>query len=188
MLNRQRQDWQAFAAAAKAKGFCTLAIDMRGHGSSISGPGGQKLAWKSFSDAQFQGILKDIQAAHDYLLKQKNVDPNAVGVVGASIGANLSVMYAAQHPGQIKSVVLLSPGQEYHGVKPADAIRKYPGKMLFYASPGDDYSYKSVEAFIASAKDRAMFMKMEGDGHGTQLLKQYPEQVDHILAWLAQNL
>jgi pimeloyl-ACP methyl ester carboxylesterase len=188
MLGRDRADWRHFARKAAAANIACLAIDLRGHGQSIVGANNANLAWKNFKDEKFMGMTSDVQAAYDWLLKQREIDPAHVGIVGASIGANIAAIYAADHPQQIRSVVLLSPGLAYHSVKPAAAVAKFPGKMLFYAAPGDDYAYDSVKQLAASAADRSEVRELPGDAHGTQLFDKYPDTVDKIVAWLGENI
>jgi pimeloyl-ACP methyl ester carboxylesterase len=188
MLNRDRSDWRHFARKAAEKNIACLAIDMRGHGQSLYGPDNKKLVWKNFKDPQFQGMQMDVAAAYDYLIAQKQVNPRHIGILGASIGANVAAIYAGDHAQQINAIALLSPGVDYHGVKPEAAVKKFPGRMLFFAAPDDEYAYRSVEQMVASAPDRAEFRKMTGGGHGTDLFEQFPEMADQIIAWFGQNL
>lgn len=44
----------------------------------------------------------------------------------------LAVTYAAENAEKAKALVLLSPGLDYRGVTTEEAVRNFPGNMLFY--------------------------------------------------------
>lgn len=189
MMNHTRADWRDFSALAAKENFCSVAIDLRGHGESTQGPGGKKLDWHQFKDVEFQGMIRDVEAAYGYLIKEKNVDPGRIGIVGASIGANLAVKFAAAHPGAVRAVVLLSPGRDYRSVKIDADVNRFAGKMFFYASRGDRYSFDSCAALAAAAKDRAVGRTLDqGEAHGTDILTARPAAGAEIVAWLKQNI
>ena len=188
MLGRTHRDWFDFAAAARAKGFCTIAIDLRGHGQSNRDKSGKKFFWKTMSKGDFRNAVHDVDAAYKYLTQYSHIDMSRVGIVGASVGANIGVGYAAKHPGAIKAVALLSPGKNYRGVDAVAAVQAYPGKMLFYSAPGDSYSYNSSKALVAMAKDRSLFRDFPGKVHGTRVFAHGGKYMSDILDWLDRNL
>ncbi|MCM8775666.1 MAG: lysophospholipase, partial [Candidatus Omnitrophica bacterium] len=81
--------------------WSTMAMDFRGHGDSIEWKG-KDLDWKAFSHEGFRTMLRDIDAAVQHLNSKDNV-----WLVGASMGANLALEYAKDHPG-IHGLVLMS--------------------------------------------------------------------------------
>ncbi|NIL98484.1 MAG: alpha/beta fold hydrolase, partial [Planctomycetales bacterium] len=85
MLNSNRSVWEAFAAQLTDAGYVALAVDMRGHGET----GGER-EWEKARD--------DLARAWRYLADQSDVDPGRTAVVGASIGANLALITAADEP------------------------------------------------------------------------------------------
>jgi dienelactone hydrolase len=133
-------------------------------------------------------MVKDVQAAFDYLVKQKNVNPNKIGIIGASIGANLGVTFAADNPGKVKAVALLSPGKTYRGVATEPAVKAYAGKMLLCATPGDAYSFESVNALLKLAPGRATLKPVSGGAHGTDMFPEHPKLIGDILTWLNQAM
>ncbi|MDP8223452.1 MAG: alpha/beta fold hydrolase [Candidatus Lernaella stagnicola] len=188
MLGRTHADWEAFAEAARARGICTVAIDLRGHGASNQDKSGKKLVWKNFSGEDFRNAVKDVDAAYQYLAQIPHIDRDAIAVVGASIGANLALNFAAEHPDTIQAAVLLSPGKNYKGVATEAAAKSYPGKMLFYAAKGDSYSYQSTKQLVALAGDRAVFRDFPGNAHGTRAFDTDKKFIAEILDWLDKNL
>jgi alpha-beta hydrolase superfamily lysophospholipase len=185
MLRHERSDWRAFAATTQAAGYNSLAIDLRGHGHSLHTVDGRTLNLASFTDADFAAMIHDVDAAYQYLRQRADIDQAHVYIVGASIGANLALNFAAAHPDGIKAVVLLSPGLDYHGVTTEAAAAKYSGRLLLYASHDDTYAYNSVQklAQIAGAP-RGLARYFEGGGHGTDLLTAHAEMTGAIISWL----
>ncbi len=188
MMQRQRQDYAAFAEAARQKGYCSLAIDLRGHGQSLTGPNGVKLNLDRFGSDDFAAMLNDVDAAYRYLVEQKNVDPQRVGIVGASIGANLAVNYAWRHQKRIKAVALLSPGLNYRGVTTDEPATEYPGPMLFYAAKTDGYAHESAQKLLTLAGARGTAKLYGGGGHGTALFDLHKEMIGDIIAWFDGKL
>src|SRR4051812_46062706 len=95
--NGAASDWKALAGALRTAGFTALAIDQRGAGRSVQGPGG--VGGKGDNAPWETG--PDIAAAIQYLSGK-----GPVALVGASYGANNALIYAAAHPDQVKRLVL----------------------------------------------------------------------------------
>jgi len=53
-------------------------------------------------------MVLDVKAAKDFLVRQKHISPNNIAI-GASIGANVGLKYAALDS-STEAVVVLSPG------------------------------------------------------------------------------
>src|SRR5205085_3046220 len=106
-----------------------LAIDGRGFGESTAKTDG-KTVTAGRTDTDVKTMLGDVGAAFDFLAKQKNVNPNRIGVVGASYGSSLALIYAADNP-KVAAVALLSPGLNYFGnMQTEPAIKKYGDRPL----------------------------------------------------------
>ena len=161
-LNKDRSTWDAFARYAQEKGYSSLAIDMRGHGEN-------KGSWKSFSNADFANIVLDVKAAKLFL-SARGYPTDHLVIIGASIGANAALRYAADQ--NVLGLFLLSPGIEYRGVKTDDAIVKYGQRFVEIAvSDGDTYSAQSAEQLDDIAKNpKLQIRSFEGDAHGTDML------------------
>ena len=94
MMPATKESWDSFAEALQNLGYESIAIDLRGHGESEGGPDG----YRSFSDAEQQKKILDLEAAVDYLVQKRKATPEKIVLIGASIGANLSLQYLSQHP------------------------------------------------------------------------------------------
>lgn len=180
MMPANRTSWRTLAGKLQENGFHVLAIDLRGHGESTGGPNG----YRTFSDADHQQSLFDIESAIE-VLHTKGIEKLHIG--GASIGANLALQYAAGHP-EVGSVMLLSPGLDYHGIHSDILIDslKSTQAVLLAASDDDVYSFTSVKALYDRSSNlpkREVKLLTEA-GHGTKMFEKYTPFIDEVVEWL----
>jgi dienelactone hydrolase len=175
MRGADKASWGSLPETLRNEGFAVLAIDLRGHGETVNSQG-QRLALDSLRDSDYQNMLFDVGAGMTWLRGQKGVDPERQGIIGASIGANLGILYAAQDR-KVRTVVCLSPGLDYKGLKPLPALKAYDKRPLYLlAAIGDKDSYSACEAL----RDAALLAKpaslraFTGSDHGTNLLRAHP--------------
>src|SRR5262245_20078045 len=83
MLGRSKDEWGPLAERLQDAGVTALAIDLRGHGHSAG------------NGAELPLMVGDVQAAISWLSQRPGVRVGALGVVGASLGANLAALAAA---------------------------------------------------------------------------------------------
>jgi dienelactone hydrolase len=168
-----RHSYDAFAKQLQAKGFNVLSIDGRGFGESTKTVDGKTVAAER-TDAAVKGMLGDVDAAFKYLSEQKNVDPKRIGIIGASYGSSLALLYGADHP-DVAAVALLSPGLNYFGNMPTEAaIKKYGDRPLYLLAAMDDKeSADAVNKLNPIVGDKAKHQQTihPSGGHGTALLK-----------------
>ncbi|HEV8289868.1 MAG TPA: alpha/beta fold hydrolase [Candidatus Norongarragalinales archaeon] len=182
MMPALRDSYRELAEELVKKGWTVLSIDSRGHGESVM-HNGKAEHFRDFSSTQQQSKIHDIEAARAFLEKT-GVSTNRLSLIGASIGANLALIYAANN--DVKSVVLLSPGNDYHGVKPESAASKYKGQVLTAASaPDDTYSVDSAKA-IASLSKNVLIKALRNAGHGTAMFRA-PGFLQEVVSWLDKN-
>lgn len=169
-----KEEWGGFAEALRRHGFGTLAIDLRGHGGSTSGPEGHE----TFADFDARGewpkALGDLLAAARWLNK-KGIATKRIGFVGGSIGANLASEAAPQLGAPW--AVLLSPGFDYRGARLGDLTKV---NACVAASPNDPYAFQTA----VSLSTQAVFLQGPG-GHGAQMLSD-PAFVDKLLGCLSR--
>jgi dienelactone hydrolase len=169
MANRHTFD--RFAERMNKVGFAVLAIDGRGFGESVRTADGKELKVDTEKGADPKDLLSDVNSAIEFLGKQENVNANKIGIIGASYGSSVSIMYAAEHP-NIAAVVLLSPGVNYFDNLPTlPAIKKYaPRPILLVAAEDDkDSAADSRKLKEASADPKAEIKIYPSGGHGTAL-------------------
>ncbi len=173
MLNSNRQSYNEFALRLNRR-FGVLSVDSRGHGES-------DLDWNDFSEKDFNSMVLDVKAAKAFL---SGKGFSEVYLVGASIGANTVLNYAAADD-SIKKIVLLSPGLNYRGVSTGDSVREYKNKVLIVASGEDSYSFASSEKLFEESPGEKRFLRLSNAGHGTSMFAK-PGLMDEIIGWLAE--
>jgi pimeloyl-ACP methyl ester carboxylesterase len=193
MLGKDRSTWNAFASTLSQKeGYGVLSIDLRGHGESVKQNNGNALSFQSFTPDDYNKMVLDVKAAKQFLITNKNANPNNVSIVGASIGANVAINYAAMDP-TIKSVVLLSPGINYRGVSTEEAITKYKNNNSVYiaATEGDSEAADSSKILCEKINCDGNLKIYSGgsSSHGTNMFSDQslnPPLQDLIISWLAK--
>lgn len=173
MLGRDRSDWDVLAHDLQSRGYAVLALDLRGHGES-AGP----VDWNK--------APADVRAAWDVLVARPEVDPAPCAIVGASIGANLALIVGANNP-DVVTVIALSPGVDYHNLKPSGVLTNFGQRPIFLiASQDDAYSYDSVKQ-MATLAPQAKTFYFANAGHGTEMFTD-PQLEVLALDWLSQHI
>lgn len=159
-LGGSKEDYIELYNAFGAANYSVLALDFRGHGES-------DLDYTQFTDEDWQKLVLDVQAARDFLAEQSIYK---VVIIGESIGANAAVKFAAQD-GKILSLVLISPGEEYHGIKtlPYAPFIKSPVRII--AGIKDEYSAVSSTKINNALNGEKDIKLLQTDAHGRELLK-----------------
>ena len=169
-----RQEWEVFAARLAEKGVGTLAVDLRGHGGSTTGPKG-RTDFVALDRAQgWPGAIEDLRAAATWL-KTKGVPDEKIAFAGASIGANLASQAAAESP-KAPFLLLMSPAGNYRGV----ALMGRRGLETLAAAAGTDP--QALEAVRALSEKRAATPVYATRGHGVQMFDD-PLILAKIFAW-----
>jgi len=191
MMPATKESWNDFAKKLNEAGFSTLTIDLRGHGeSTLQEINGKRktLDYKYFSDPEHQESILDVEAASEFLEKE-GFDLKHQYLVGASIGSNLAFEFASMHP-EVKKIVLLSPGLDYHGLKAKDYLAKIQKDQLILAavSKNDYYAYNSVKTLEKIAQGKGLNFQVvyyKDAGHGTNMFdKEKPDLADLILRFI----
>lgn len=179
MMPAVKESWSDLAASFQSAGYESIAIDLRGHGESVSA----KLNYRNFSDAEHQKSILDLEAAAEFLIKERKAAAYEVNFIGASIGANLSLQYISEHP-KFKTAVLLSPGLNYRGIETELLAKNLKaGQKVFFISAKEDVrsggnnnaeeNQKLYDLTPAGAKKRIQIY--ETGGHGMDILENQPE-------------
>lgn len=184
-----RQSYDEFAKRLQAKGFGVLAIDGRGFGESVKTTDGKTVA-SSRTDEAVKGMKSDVGAAFDFLAKQKNVDAGKIGIVGASYGSSLAIIYAAENA-KVKAVALLSPGVNYFGNMPIEnAVKNYGNRALLLVAADDDKESADLVRKLKSAGEGEKYEVKIFDkgGHGTGIFQAKVGLEDLLEAFLTKSL
>lgn len=103
-----RQDLEQYAERLYKMGFAVLAIDLRGHGESISG----ELDWARLDEPARERAwafaTRDLKAAAEFLRDQKAVHSASLVVVGHGSGSTLAARHAVRDE-NVRALALLAP-------------------------------------------------------------------------------
>lgn len=176
MLSRTKEDWRPFAERLQAAGITALALDLRGHGQS------EGLA------APASAMALDVRAAVSWLAARSEVRAGALAIVGASLGASLALLTAADVP-TVRGVALLSPALDYRGVRIEAAAKKYGSRpMLLAVSSEDPYALRTVRALTGGDQPAREQRISTLSAHGSHLVDRDPEVAATLVDWLRRTL
>jgi dienelactone hydrolase len=171
MLGRTHDDWLTAGSRLADAGYAVLAIDFRNGG-----------------DASQEALELDIKAAKAFLRERPDVVPNAIGIAGASIGANMAVIDGADDP-NVQSIVLLSPGLDYRNLRTEAPMRKFGARSaLLVSSTKDPYAWRSVRALAAIGPGTREVRLTDILAHGTVLLSKDPDLAGALVDWFRRTL
>jgi dienelactone hydrolase len=176
MLGRPRDDWQAAGQRLAEANITALAIDLP----SVTLPADPKLlaAWH-----------QDIGAAVAFLAgRPADVRAGAIGIAGASLGANLAAIAGAADP-SVRSIALISPSLDYRGLRIEEPMRTYGARpAMLMASLQDPYAARSVRELTQDAQGPREQRWSTIPAHGTLLLQRDVDMMRALVEWFQQTL
>jgi predicted alpha/beta superfamily hydrolase len=109
----------------------------------------------------------------------------SLGVIGASIGANLALQALANHP-EIPWAVLLSPGLNYRGLKTRPLLETLQSsqRVLLVASSEDIESLAAVRTLAKANPELTTVSELANLGHGTEMIERQPQLIGDIIKWI----
>jgi dienelactone hydrolase len=181
MLNRSRKEWDAVAQRLASEGIGALAFDLRGHGESTAGPP------PAAGQSEYASMVQDVRAVRRYLAQRTDVQQSRVGVIGASIGANLAALEASADS-SVASLALLSASVDYRGLRITEAVRKVKRPMLFVAGDDDPYASRSARELQKEGSGVREVLILKQVGHGTVMLSRDPSLTGTLVDWFRRTL
>lgn len=167
-----RHDFDAFVPALLSEGYTVLAYDIRGFGESRDGP------------ANINDFPKDVVGAVRFLASQK-APPSRIGIIGASVGANVAFVASGSVP-DIAAAVALSPSNTGpRGVLMGNDIQGFHPNSILIAS--DEREKSDADFMFNLTRDPKEEKTYPGFGHGVSLLQSADARND-ILAFLRARL
>ena len=177
---QDRSEWAPLLPLLHARGWTTLAIDLRGHGES----GGKIKDWGAFFNDP-GGVPLDVEAAMTFLRKQEGVDPERVAVVGSSVGANLACV-AVQKFGARGGAFFSGKTQAAKSLagEPLNDLRS----MLFIAAEKEQGGARArwAEELSAKCAEPSRAIVVPGSStHGAGLMQEAPGLDKQLVAFLS---
>jgi pimeloyl-ACP methyl ester carboxylesterase len=187
-LGSVKEEWEPFARKLGPSGIGTFLYDARGHNESIHATGGQTISYKDWQSAgpgsPWDAMPADLASAVEFLQKKYGVPAKKIAVGGASLGANVALVYASEHPG-VPALILLSAGVEYAGINIEKRWKQLPSRPVFAAaSPEDRYAYETLQ-YLARTRSEVRIAEGPGAEHGVNMLKD-PIFAKKLLDWIHQ--
>ena len=175
MLGRPKDDWDALGQRLADANILALAIDLP----ALSDPGDSRV---------LGGWSADVRSAVLCLASRPEVRPGSIGIAGASLGATLAALAAADLQA-VRSLALISPSLEYRGVRIDAAMKQYDGRpAMLMASSHDPYAARTVRELAKDPPGTREPRLSEVTAHGTQLLARDPDMARILLEWFQATL
>jgi alpha-beta hydrolase superfamily lysophospholipase len=180
-LGKNNADMLPLVAPLLEQGFIVVNVDMRGHGLS-QGQGAARISYKNFNAGDWAKLPSDLHVVLHNVPSIKDVDAKKLAIIGASINANAAIMQGINEP-DLQAFVLLSPGLDFHGLKPDSAIKSLHKPALIVAAKDDSYSADSGLK-LSKMNKNSSFDLLPSGGHGGQMLASHPDLNKQIATWL----
>ncbi|MBC8327221.1 MAG: alpha/beta fold hydrolase [Planctomycetes bacterium] len=192
MYGGDKSDWGPLFGDLRQRGIASLAIDLRGHGESVLGAGGEDLAARARErdPALFRAMWQDAQGAADWLVARGH-RVERIGLLGASVGCSVAIDAARRNP-ELRVAGVLTPGQNYLGVPTLEHLKEWGGRQLLVVSSGEEWAGGAgpvVEALAQADGSRVGFWRLPGAGiHGTRMLAKVEGIQPRLAAWFEAAL
>ncbi len=187
-LGADRGEWDPLVAKlAEPPGLTILAIDLRGHGASTTGPSGEMLDPRSFDQPAFEAMAADVIGAVEYLHEQHGPSPRALAVVGSSIGSSAAIRAAAEDA-RIGAVVAVSPGRAYRGVDAITPVPRLSERPLLAIAAAEEPPAAEAARNIAQIAPRGQLQLYPGSAHGMAIAAEAPEMLDLVDGFVREAL
>ncbi|MCC1485151.1 alpha/beta hydrolase [Winogradskyella immobilis] len=168
------------------EGYALLAYDIRMHGESSKDVEGATSIFKLFDDPNRAPL--DLKAVIDFLKNDKRIDNSRIGIMGASVGANLACVASATSEYNIKSIVVLSAK--------TSAVQNLFGKDepiafkngFFIASEGEGKRKDWAKELYNVTSGERKIVIAEGSKHGSFILKSNKALSNEVVEWIKQTL
>jgi dienelactone hydrolase len=181
MLSRTHRDWDGAAARFVDAGIAVLAVDFRHV--PLADPDSAAAAGNPYA-----AFVLDAEAARAYLAARPEVNPARIGMAGASLGANVAVLAAANDP-SVRSLALLSVSLDYRGLRLEQALKNYASRpALLVASSEDPFALRSARQAVDMGDGARELRVLSGAGHGSVMLAREPDLATALVDWFLRTL
>jgi dienelactone hydrolase len=181
MLGRTHHDWDGAAARFVEAGIAALAVDFRQI--PLADPDAPDSARSPYA-----ALVLDAEAARAYLAARPEINPARIGMAGASLGANVAVLAAANDP-SVKSLALLSVSLDYRGLRLEQGLKSFASRpALLVASSEDPFALRSARQSVTMGDGPRELRVLSGAGHGTVMLAREPDLETALVDWFLRTL
>jgi pimeloyl-ACP methyl ester carboxylesterase len=183
--DHDRKIWDGLAQQLAAAGINVLTFDLRGFGESGGAPHSKDGPLEA--PEEIKKWPRDIDAAFQYLKLQPGVNPDVMGVGGASCGVDNAINTAIRHP-EIKSMVLLS-GPAY--LQGRQFLRQTTLPAFFAVADDDQYPFMvqvTEWLYMITANPSKRLLHYQTGHHGAEMFAVHPDLPVAIVDWYVTTL
>jgi len=177
----QKTIWQSLVE----QGYAVLAFDLRQHGESTVDRDDINDLFNNPKRAPL-----DLLAALKFVRKDSRIDKARIGILGASIGANLAVMAASIDKYQIKSAVAMSGKVEAAQNLSGEKTALLPKNLFVIASKQEQNGLREkwAQQWFDITQGHKKISIAPGQGHGSFIIPKAPWLNQQIVEWFANTL
>ncbi len=189
-LGSSKEEWGAFSRMLGQQGNGVFIYDARGHHESDHLSNGQIIHYQDWRlpgpGTPWGAMPGDLASAVQLVRSRCHVSEKNIAVGGASLGANVALIYASEHK-RVPALVLLSAGIEYAGINIVQPwLHLAPRPVFSAASPEDQEAYSTLRFFVQQRpKIPGRIADGRGAEHGVQMFKE-PEFTKKLLTWMKE--
>jgi len=166
-------------------GYALLIYDIRQHGNSDKDNGSLNDLFNNPKRAPL-----DLQSALHYLRKDKRINPNKIGLLGASIGANLACVAASSKELNVKTSIAISA--KTNAVQNLSGTKKLLSfaNVFYIASKNEQKGMREFWAneLFSKTKGHRRVEIAAGNKHGSYILKNNSKLQNSVLEWFKSTL
>ncbi len=188
-LGSNKEEWGPFSRRlVQEAGAGVFLYDARGHNESNHLANGQSIRYQDWLRAgpgtPWDAMPADLASAVQLLRDRYHLSEKKIAVGGASLGANVALVYASEHK-RVPAVVLLSPGVEYAGINIVQPWLKFASRPVFAAASPQDQEAHDTLRFLLEQRPKIPGRIAEGQGaqHGVNMFKD-PAFTKKLLSWM----
>jgi len=189
-LGSSRSACAAAASALAGRGLVALAIDLRGHGASVSASLPDAHAFSVNLGHSLRDAEEDVRAGLVFLGRQPGVDRRSLGIVGAGLGALLAAraeLWEESDP-RPKALVLLSPWGRPDAYR-ASLARLPPEAVFLIAGSEEGAPLATTRALAVPANGGApRSLIVAGPGAHFELASTEPGLIATLVSFLEARL
>jgi alpha-beta hydrolase superfamily lysophospholipase len=179
-FSRERREVADVADELVARGFSTLALDLRGHGDSVR-KGSTRIGVSPSLQTSPNAFPRDVEAACGWLRSRSS----RVGVLGLSLSGNLAAIATATD--WAEAGVAVSPNADR--LAPLAGSRSStPKGLLVLASEKDPGRAESARTLDAAGLEPKAVVLYPGAAHALELLRTEAAAKGAAFAWLEARL
>ena len=189
--SRDQREWNGVATVLADKGYHILNFDYRGFGQS----GGEiPMNLRSVAEAMpywREHWMSDVQKAYDTLISMEGVNPEIMGIAGASCGVFMGLEFAIANP-NIKSLVFLGGPTDKSQRDRLTDMSEVPILLISGDERGPNESRGTLEwsdeVFAASDHPDSRILKYKTVTHGTKIFEHHPATEQMVIDWFVNTV